>query len=222
MSIVKNAVIAAAGLGSRLGMGMPKCMITIDGVPILARTLDLLMEHIETIVIVAGYREDLIIEYCQNHYRNVVVARNPDYGTTNTAQSLSLGSRFISGKTIFLDGDLLIEKHSFRNFLKLAEGVDTLVGVAEARTENPVFVECSVEAHTNYLSINEFSRDKATSYEWANLFVGPHNLMDGADGYVYQRIAEQLPAIGALIEVEEIDTPQDMLRAEAAVRKWAI
>jgi choline kinase len=220
MSPVKNAVIAAAGLGSRLGMGMPKCMISINNIPILAHTLDLLASHVETIVVVAGYREDLIIEYCQNHYRNVTVARNPDYATTNTAQSLSLGSQFISGKTIYLDGDLLIEKNSFSRFLKLAHNVDLLVGITEAKTENPVFVECTPESQGEYLTVKGFNREHKGHYEWANLFVGSDKIMDGTLGYVYQRITEKLPAKGALIEVEEIDTPRDMMRAEAKIKTW--
>lgn len=219
MSPVKNAVIAAAGLGSRLGLGMPKCMISINRVPILARTLALLSEHVENIVVVAGYREELILEYCQNHFRNVVIARNPDFATTNTAHSLSLGGRLVSGKTMFLDGDLLLEKASLKRFFVLAQASELMLGVTEARTEQPVYAQC-VQTRAGYLTITSFSREKPTAYEWANLFVGPHSVMDGAQRYVFEKLGEQLPLQGALIEVEEVDTPDDMARAEAVVKRW--
>ena len=219
MPTVKNAVIAAAGLGSRLGLGMPKCMISVNKVPILARMLNLLTLHVETIVIVAGYREDLIIEYCNNHFRDVVIARNPDFATTNTAQSLAIGSRLISGKTIFLDGDLLLEKRSLDRFFSLANDPDLLLGVTPARTEQPVYADCTVNP-SGYLTIEGFSRESVSAYEWANLFVGPHDIMEGAQRYVFEKLAERLPAQAALIEVEEIDTPQDMDRAEISLQAW--
>jgi hypothetical protein len=70
--------------------------------------------------------------------------------------------------------------------------------------------------------VESFSREHRGPYEWANLFVGPHDLMDGANGYVFERLAEKLPVQAALINVEEIDTPQDMARAETAIRAWGL
>ena len=219
MSPVKNAVIAAAGLGSRLGMGMPKCMISIHKTPILARMIRMLQAHVDTIVVVTGYRENLVAEYCQNNFRNIIVVRNPDYANTNTAHSLSLGARFVTGKTLFLDGDLLLEKTSLERFFQRAQTCDLLLGVVEAKTEQPVYAECATDA-AGQLMIHGFSRNNATPYEWANLFVGPKNIMDGAGRYVFEKLAEEIPVQAALIEVEEVDTPADMSRAEAAVSSW--
>lgn len=219
MPHVKNAVIAAAGLGSRLGLGMPKCMISINKLPILARMIRMLEEHVETIVVVTGYRENLITEYCQNNFRKVIVARNPNFASTNTAQSLALGARFITGKTIFLDGDLLLEKQSLDQFFATARSADIVLGVVHSKTEQPVYAECTVDT-SGELMIQRFSRDTPTPYEWANLFVGPHHVMDGARRYVFEHLAEMRPLKAALVEVEEIDTPSDMARAEAAVHAW--
>ena len=51
MQTIGSAVIAAAGLGSRIGMGMPKCMIEIDGVTILSRLLTALRPHVPVIIL---------------------------------------------------------------------------------------------------------------------------------------------------------------------------
>lgn len=219
MSSVKNAVIAAAGLGSRLGLGMPKCMISVNKRPIIARMIQALSVHVETIVVVTGYREELIIEYCQNHFRDVVIARNPNYATTNTAQSLAIGAKFIHGKTIFLDGDLLIEEESLARFLRLSSDADLTLGVTRAGTDNPVYADC-IQDSENYLRINRFSREQPTPYEWANLFVGAEDIMNDSKGYVFEKLVEHLPARAVMLDVAEIDTPQDMIRAEEAVQAW--
>jgi hypothetical protein len=44
--------------------------------------------------------------------------------------------------------------------------------------------------------------------------------MDGAGRYVFEKLAEEIPVQAELIEVEEVDTPADMSRAEAAVSAW--
>lgn len=221
MSTIKNAVIAAAGLGSRLGLGMPKCMIAINKRPLLARMLDILANHVESIVVVTGYREELIMEYCQNHYRNIIIARNPNFATTNTGQSLAIGARFVSGKTIFLDGDLLIEPHSMEKFVRLAVDTELTLGITRSGTEHPVYVNCSEHRHNGVkLLVEGFSRDMVSPYEWANLFVGPSDIMDGSDGFVFEELAKWLPAAAGLLEVAEIDTQQDLLRAEDALIEW--
>jgi CTP:molybdopterin cytidylyltransferase MocA len=219
MSPVKNAVIAAAGLGSRLGLGMPKCMIPINKIPILARMIRMLEGYVDTVVVVTGYREELVLEYCQIHFRDVVIARNPDFATTNTAQSLSIGGRFVSGKTIFLDGDLLLERKSLDRFFKLGQSSELMLGVSRAKTDQPVYADCHGD-DLEYLTIKGFSRENPTPYEWANLFVGPNDVMDGAGSFVFEKLAENLPLQAASIEVEEVDTPQDMARAEATVKGW--
>lgn len=219
MSSVKNAVIAAAGVGSRLGLGMPKCMISVNRVPILARQLRLLAPLVETIVVVVGYREEMVIEYCQHHFRNVILARNPQFATTNTAQSLALGARFVTGKTLFLDGDLLLERRSLENFLRIAGDHNITIGVSHAKTEHPVFAECVADEPGN-LKLIDFSRKKSTPLEWANLFIGPHDSMDGAQRYVFEKLKDLLPAPAALVDLEEVDTQQDLARAEAVARVW--
>jgi len=194
-------------------------MISVHKTPILARMLSQLSEHVENIVVVAGYREELIHEYCQGHFRDVVVARNPDYATTNTAHSLALGAKLITGKTLFLDGDLLMEGQSLKRFMAQASETEVILGVADAKTEQPVFADC-VETGSDLLTLTSFSRDTPSKYEWANLFVGQHDIMNGAQHYVFEKLAQQLPLPAVLIDVEEIDTPDDMARAEAAVQRW--
>mgnify|MGYP003131060655 FL=1 len=63
MQVVEGAVIACAGLGSRLGLGLPKCLIEVDGKTILTRLIESLRPHVSRIHVVIGYREELVADY---------------------------------------------------------------------------------------------------------------------------------------------------------------
>ncbi len=60
MSNVKHAVIAAAGLGSRLGLGKPKCLLEVDNKPLIEYQLKLL-KNVADVRVVVGFEEHLVI-----------------------------------------------------------------------------------------------------------------------------------------------------------------
>ena len=98
------AVIAAAGMGTRIGLGMPKCMIEIAGKTLLTRLIEGLRPHVRTIYVAVGYREDMVIDFCARHHRDVVLVRNPEYRDTNTATSAAKCVRHTRGKVMTLSG----------------------------------------------------------------------------------------------------------------------
>jgi len=208
---VANAVIAAAGLGSRLGAGIPKCLIEIGGRTILTRLIEVLSPFIDNIHVVIGYREDMVVEHCARHHRQVALVRNPDYRTTTTAQSFALGAQHLSGKTLFLDGDLLLSGPSIAAFIEAAASHEILVGLTDAKSENAVFASGVRDGDT--ITLSGFSREVASPYEWANIVAGPKTLVDGATGYVFERLAEHLPLPGRILELSEVDTAADLQAA---------
>lgn len=211
MQDITGAVIAVAGLGSRIGMGMPKCMIEIGGMTILTRLINTLRPHIAVIHLVIGNREEVMIKYCSMHHPDIVLVRNPDFRTTNTAYSFSKGALHLSGKVLYLDGDLLISPESLVKFLAAAKGRDILVGLTDAKSENAVFVHGEVSG--NFINISEFSQNKQSEYEWANVLAAPNDLMRGAPGYVFERLIEHLPLEGHMLELAEVDTSDDLIAA---------
>lgn len=217
MQPVEGAVIAAAGLGSRLGLGMPKCMLEIDGTTVLSRLVTVLEKHVPSIHVVVGYREELIIDHCARFHRNVVIVRNPEFRTTNTAASMTCGARGLRKKVLFLDGDLLISEESIANFIAKAQECDVLLGVTRAKSEQAVFVQASFDQQ-NALSACGFTRELAQPYEWANVVAGPPDLVASADGFVYEALAPLLPLPAAMLDLCEIDTPSDLKQAESFFR----
>lgn len=216
MPVVKHAVIAAAGLGSRLGHGLPKCMIEIDEKTILERLIENLSGYVSDIHIVVGYREELIINHCSKHHRNIVIVRNPDYRSTNTAYSMSLGARGLKGKTIFMDGDLIIEPNSLHNFIDQAIANPITAAITKSKSDNAVNVELE-EADVG-LKIIKFTREKGFSYEWANIFTGPPSILDGNNKYVYNTLENHHPLNACKINLCEIDTVPDLERAKIFIK----
>lgn len=220
MQRIAGAVIAAAGMGTRIGLGMPKCMIEVEGKTLLTRLIETLRPHVPAISVVVGYREEMVTEYCARHHRDVVLVRNRDYRTTNTAYSYALGAAPLGGKVLYLDGDLVLMPHSIAEFVRAAAQTNILVGVAEAKTENAVFVQ-GVQCGRRHSIVN-FSRTEQGAYEWANVLSGPADLLDGATGFVFERLSEHLPLDAKVLELAEVDTESDLAEVQRFVRKLTL
>lgn len=219
MPSVGGAVIAAAGLGSRLGHGLPKSMVEVGGRTILSRLIEEVEQHTERIHVVVGYREELIIQHCALHHRNVVLVRNPDFRTTQTIHSYRLGSRGLPpSSTLFLDGDCILAPGSLGGFLAAATGEDTLVGVTPAGSEHPVYAATADGPHGS--RVVRFSRDDAAPYEWASVLVAPPTLLEDHDDFVYEALTPHLPLPTHVVELAEVDTAADLDAAQEKAAEW--
>lgn len=215
MQPIEGAVIACAGLGSRLGMGLPKCMIEVGGETILSRLINSLRGVVPRIHVVVGYREELIIDYCAKFHRDVVIVRNPSYRETNTAHSLMIGSFGFKDKVLYVDGDLIIDEPSLVSFVKKSHETSILVGITKAKSEQAVFVFTNKDNLS--LKIESFQRSPRTEYEWANIFSGPPSLLTEGNRYVYECIEPMIPCSASKIDLYEVDTPDDLVAASAGI-----
>ena len=84
-------VIAAAGRGSRLGFGIPKCLVEVGGRTILEHQLDLL-SGCDDVRVVVGYRSADVRSLLARVGGRVRVVENTEWATTNTLASLELGA----------------------------------------------------------------------------------------------------------------------------------
>lgn len=219
MQAIEGAVIACAGLGSRLGMGMPKCMIEINGKTLLSRLIEILQPLIPIIHIVVGYREELIIEHCAKYHKNVVIIRNKDFRKTNTAHSIKMGSIGLKNKILYLDGDLIINPTTLENFINTAKFHTLTIGITRAKSSQAVFVETKLkDPHQSKIKeeilVTAFQRTPATQWEWANIFVGFPELLISGNNFVYECIEPHLPAVCCPLELHEIDTAEDLEQAK--------
>lgn len=219
MPTVGGAVIAAAGLGSRLGHGLPKSMVEVGGTTILSRLIGEVEQYTDRIHVVVGYREELIIQHCALHHRNVVLVRNPDFRTTQTIHSYRLGARGLPGRsTLFLDGDCILAPDSLGDFLSAADGQETLVGLTAAGSEHPVYA--ALAEGTSGQEVVRFGGDEPEPLEWASVLLAPPSLLHGHDNFVYEALEEHLPLPAAMIDLAEVDTVADLDVAQERAAEW--
>lgn len=211
-------MIAAAGLGSRLGHGLPKCMLEVGGTTILTRLIEAIEPHTDRIHVVVGYREEMVIDYVASHHRNVVLVRNPEFRTTNTITSLLLGARGLAGQLLFVDGDMVIRPGSLAKFVAHADQHSVLVGTTAAASDDGVYVTLQDMGGSEL--VTAFHRAGPTSHEWANVLLAPTDVLAGHHGYVYEALESLLPLPAVEIELAEVDTESDLSRARSAVSDW--
>lgn len=137
-----NAIILAAGKGSRLGtltQSSPKCMLFLsDGVSIIDFQIKALLHdtRIDKIYIVVGYLQDLLVSYIRGRYPSgrIHFVTNDKFNTHNTAHSLSMALE-ASGNdrgVIQMNGDVLFDGEVIKKLLNNA-GEMSLVCINEER-----------------------------------------------------------------------------------------
>ena len=207
MSVSRTAVISCAGMGKRLGIGTTKCLVDVDGIPLIIRTLRML-DDIDDVRIVVGYQAEKVIDVVNKYRRDINFVFNHDYKHNGTGASVSLAAQYANDYILTLDGDLLIHPDDMKYLL---EQEDEFIGVTAPGTDNPVLTTV-VDGY-----VTEFSRERGT-FEWTGVsqFLSSRALT--GDGHVYQLLEPGLPTKYLYIRTKEIDTMNDY---ENAVR-WVL
>jgi choline kinase len=125
-----QAVILAAGMGTRLGRSIPKPLTPLlDGRTILCRQLDGLRSAFGediSITAVVGYRSKRIMK----HAPELLFAYNPAYETSNTAKSLLRGLRTSrDGGVLWLNGDVVFDPAVLEHVLASVRADESFVCV---------------------------------------------------------------------------------------------
>ena len=104
-----KAVVLAAGRGSRLGSltdEKPKAMIKVDYVPILIRNINTLKKAgipTKDVIMVVGYKGDMIKYYCMQMPATFVTQYTPD----GTANAINLAKEHIDENFIVISADIV-------------------------------------------------------------------------------------------------------------------
>lgn len=129
-----QSIILAAGLGSRLGeltKECTKCMVKINGITLIERMLRQLDRYgMDRIIIVTGYKGDILKDYVQNLRINtpVVFVDNSDYQHTNNIYSLWLTREFLEEMdSLVLESDMIFEDRVIEKMLAIDNGCGTFV-----------------------------------------------------------------------------------------------
>jgi choline kinase len=112
-----RGVILAAGRGARLngaGSRLPKCLVTLGGETMLARTIRLLRAAgIDDIVVVVGCAADTVRQSCQH----VTFVENVRFAETNSLYSLWLARDLLTGGCLVMNCDVLVHPQLLTDLL---------------------------------------------------------------------------------------------------------
>ena len=239
---VRSALLLAAGLGSRLGLlteALPKCLVSVSGVPILERLLRSLDNHgFERLVIVTGYKAGARLDYVGERFGGIAVEYivSPLFETTNNIYSLCLARQLIDEPFLLVESDVVFDEPLLEPLLQPGRiavsrqlpwmGGTTVTldddGNVDAFYPPPPGVygeHCTDAGHFMAVNICSLSRDT-----WGE--VGERldaHVAAGQTGSFYETVFEEMAAEGSMHPAAvifpaerwyEIDTLADLAAAE--------
>lgn len=126
------AVFLLAGRGSRINKytaDTPKCLISVNGYPILHSMLDkLAIKGVKKTILVIGYLGDKIAESIGTTWKKMQIeyVNNDIWESTNNIYSLFLANSSIKSDFYLFEGDIIISDRAF----KLLEGPGNYMAVS--------------------------------------------------------------------------------------------
>ena len=120
-----RAIILAAGQGTRLRPltnNKPKCLVLLQGKTFLERQVNVLKRAgVKDLLVVGGYREDLIKEAGFN------CMVNPKYESTNMVETLFSAKEKMLDSTIVSYGDIIFEKNVLESLINSPNDISVIV-----------------------------------------------------------------------------------------------
>lgn len=230
------AVIPAAGMATRLRPlteHTPKCLLPVEGTPLLGRALNAVIgADINEVVIVTGFLGDQITEYVKKHFPSLKVhwVNNGQYASTNNIYSLYLSRPWCEGREmLLLDSDILFDARIIGK-LKNAGYPDTLAlsrhkcgeeEVKVALDDNHLVKKISKEVDTKLAAGESVGIEIMSTGYSAALFPELEKMIEGEGlknvfyEMAFQRLIERGHTFKAVdiapLNAVEIDTVEDYL-----------
>jgi thiamine kinase-like enzyme/choline kinase/predicted transcriptional regulator len=137
---IKNAVILAAG--SKKDFEEPVCLIPIEQITLLSRTLNILMRNgIENVVIVTGYNAWAFDAHPSiTNHPNIHLVNNADFLWTGSMSSLAAAREFIDDDFLLIEDDILIEENAIIQLLEQKER-DCILVTKESGSGDEAYIE---------------------------------------------------------------------------------
>lgn len=212
MSSIKSVVISCAGIGSRLGLGLTKALVKINGRSLISWQLEL-FKDVPDLRIVVGFQANDIIEEVLKYRKDVIFIFNHRYFETKTGASFYLGARHAYDRILEWDGDLLVHPDDVQRILN-TDG--EFICYSDITSDDAVFVKTDEDGN-----VLQFSREEG-DYEWtgpaciakSNLFYCTQNVFNMFEPY--------LPMKGIKVRAYDIDTYDDYLRVSEITKNWRL
>jgi len=116
-----QAVILAAGKSTRtypLTLAKPKPLLKVANKTLLEHNLDNLKGIVDEVIIVVGYKKELIKKHIGNKYKSIKIKYVEQKQHIGTGNALLMVERYIKNEFISLYGDDIYSKKDFENIIK--------------------------------------------------------------------------------------------------------
>ncbi|MBT3814164.1 NTP transferase domain-containing protein [Candidatus Woesearchaeota archaeon] len=116
-----QAVILAAGKGTRmypLAVDKPKPLIEVANKPVLEHNLEQMLGLVEEVVIIVGYKKDMIINRFGNNYKGIKITYVVQEEQLGTGHAVLMAKEFVNEKFLVLNGDDLFSRKDMGNISK--------------------------------------------------------------------------------------------------------
>ena len=208
----KSVVISCAGIGSRLGLGLTKALVQINGGSLISWQLRL-FKDVEDLRLVIGFQGNEIIEEVRKYRDDVIFCFNHRYFETKTGASYYLGARHANQEIIEWDGDLLVHPDDVRMLLS-TDGEWICYG--DKTSEDAVLV------HTNEKGeVVDFSRESG-DFEWTGPACMNKKNLTYCSQNVFNMFEPLCPMRGIKVRAYDIDTYNDYIRVSEITKDWKI
>ena len=150
-----QAVILAAGKSTRtypLTLTKPKPLLKVANKTLLEHNLDNLNGIVYEVIIVVGYKKNLIKKHIGSKYKNLKIRYIEQKQQLGTGNALLMAEKYIKNEFISLYGDDIYSKKDFKNIVKNKYSILT------AEVKNPKLFGVIIEK--NGILINLIEKPK--------------------------------------------------------------
>lgn len=178
-----QAMILAAGTGSRLRPltdEVPKCMVKVNGIPMIERAIDALVKAgIKKLIIGLGYKSEVLKDFIKKTFdekrlngMTIEFAENPDYEKTNNIYSLYLLKDFFKqDDTLLLESDLVYKEEVIKSLVDSKEKNLALVSHWKDWMDGTVTLLDKDKGITNFIvKKNQKEEEKNLYYKTVNIY----------------------------------------------------
>lgn len=173
-----KAIILAAGMGSRLKeltSNIPKCMIEVNGEPLIKKLLRILIKYkVDDIILVVGYKKDILIDYISklNLDIKITYVENNEYATTNNIYSLFLTkSEILKDDILLVESDLIFDEQVIEKLVNSPEKNLAVVSKYEHWMDGTCIEVDDKNNITNFIFSDDFDVNfTETLYKTVNIY----------------------------------------------------
>lgn len=208
----KSVVISCAGIGSRLGLGLTKALVQINGGSLISWQLKL-FKDVEDLRLVIGFQGGEIIDEVRKFREDVIFCYNHRYFETKTGASYYLGARHANQESLEWDGDLLVHPEDVKLLL---ETPGEFVCYGDITSEDTVCVR--IDENGDVLG---FSREGG-DFEWTGPACMQKKHLTYCSQNVFNMFEPLCPIKGIKVRAYDIDTYNDYIRVSEITKDWTL